>query len=214
MAESPAIELPVLRRREDPFAYACHGCGRCCHHKAIRVNPYEVARLADALGTTTTDVLDRHVMPDGATLRQQRSGACVFLKDGRCTVHAGRPLVCRLYPLGWVTGRGGAEAFVERAPHPETEGVYGGDGAVADYLASQGTAPYEHAAARYAAVHDRLAAAAERDGPDPAPPPPLTDVDRALAEAGEPAPDDVEDRVAVHLDLLRQWLGGVEASAD
>ena len=98
MAELVPRVLPVFRGRESPFAYTCNGCGRCCHDKAIRVGPYEVARIAEALGVTTTHVLDEHVDPDVGALRQRPDGSCVLLREGRCSVHQGRPLACRLYP--------------------------------------------------------------------------------------------------------------------
>ena len=28
--------------RDSAFSYTCHACNRCCHNKAIRVNPYEI----------------------------------------------------------------------------------------------------------------------------------------------------------------------------
>lgn len=201
--------LPVVRGREAAFSYTCQGCGRCCYHKAIRVAPYAVARLADVLGTTTGDVLDRYIDPATSTLRQRDGGACVFYDDG-CTVHAGRPLACRLYPLGWSGRMDGAESFHQLSGHPRSEGLYGTDGTVEGYLASQETAPYERASWRYAAVLDRLRRAAEADGPDPGDPPPMMDVDDALAAdaeaTGTRAPADVEARVERHLALLHQWL--------
>lgn len=208
--------LPGLRERGSPFSYACQGCGRCCHHKTIRVGPYEIARLAEVLGTTTTEVIDRYLAEDGATLRTVEEDACVFLDGTRCGVHAGRPLVCRLYPLGWATSSRGGEAFVELEPHPETEGVYGEDGTVGDYLETQETAPYERAAARYTAVLRRIESLAETEGPDPGPPPPLTDVDRAVTEEcelrGVEVPETVEERVGLHLEILQRWLDGAESS--
>lgn len=36
----------VMETRQDRFSYVCNRCRRCCHHKLIRVNPYEIARLA------------------------------------------------------------------------------------------------------------------------------------------------------------------------
>lgn len=197
--------LPVVRDREAAFSYVCQGCGRCCYHKAIRVDPYAVARLADALDTTTGDVLDRYVDPATSTLRQRDGGACVFYDDG-CTVHPGRPLACRLYPLGWSGQTDGTETFHELSPHPQTEGVYGTDGTVAGYLTSQETALYEHASWRYTAVLDRLRRAAEVDGPDPGEPPSLMDIDAALAQTGAAPSGRVEARVGWHLDLLHRWL--------
>ncbi|WP_412061851.1 YkgJ family cysteine cluster protein [Rubrivirga sp. IMCC45206] len=198
----------VARGRSDAFAYTCHGCARCCHHKGIRVGPYEAARLAAVLGTTTTAVLARDVDPASGTLRQRDDGACVYLAEGRCTVHAGRPLACRLYPLGWVGTVEDAEVFVELAPLPESAGQYGGVGTVAAYLDHQGTAPYERRAADYAAVARRVAAALAIDGPDPGPPPPFDDIDAAL---GDTVLGDVEARTDRHLALLHRWLDAAGA---
>ncbi|MGB3545045.1 YkgJ family cysteine cluster protein [Rubrivirga sp.] len=208
MAEHDLHLLPVLRTRESAFSYTCRGCGRCCYHKGIRVGPYETARLADALGTSTTDVLDRYVHPETNLLRQAEGGACVFF-DGGCRVHRGRPLACRLYPLVWTGATDGSESFPELSAHPETEGEYGTDGAVANYLASQDTAPYERAAWRYAAVLRRLRVALEADGADPGKPPPVLDVDAALE--GEESSGDLEDRIDRHLELLHAWLDAADA---
>ena len=53
------------------------------------------------LETTTTDVISRYTR-DGTALAVRPDGSCVFLGPQGCSVHAGRPLVCRLYPLGVV----------------------------------------------------------------------------------------------------------------
>lgn len=208
--------LPVVRTRESPFSYTCGGCGRCCYHKAIRVGPYAAARLAEVLAVSTGEVLERYVETETATLHQTEDGACVFFdRDRGCTVHSGRPLACRLYPLGWFGTDSEREAFAEVSPHPKTEGVYGEDGTVADYLASQETAPYERASWRYAAVLRRLRHAADADGPDPGEPPPLLDVDAAVTATcntrGVPVPPDVDARVDLHLELLNQWLDAAGA---
>jgi len=86
--------------RDEVFGYLCRRCLKCCHHKNIQLNPYEVARLARNRGLTTGEF--RAAWTDqraGLVLRQTESGACVFLGNEGCTVHPDRPLVCRLYPL-------------------------------------------------------------------------------------------------------------------
>ena len=40
--------------RASPFSYVCNACKRCCRNKAIRVNPYEILRLAPAIDVTGT----------------------------------------------------------------------------------------------------------------------------------------------------------------
>ena len=97
---------PVVRAidarytRDSAFSYACHACSRCCHDKIIHVNPYEVGRLAQNLNLSTTEVLSRYTTANGDNFKQTEQGACVFLTGQGCGVHADRPLVCRLYPLG------------------------------------------------------------------------------------------------------------------
>ncbi len=154
----PAAPLrPVLRTRTSAFSYECRACGRCCRHKRIAVNPYEVARLAAHLGIGTTELIARYT--DGGTALAVRPDVtCIFLDDGGCRVHAARPLACRLYPLGLVTTPEG-EAVVELEPDPGSEGIRGENGTVAQYLEAQGVAPFLEASHRYHRALDRLVAA-------------------------------------------------------
>jgi hypothetical protein len=50
-----ALAAPDGNPRAKAFGYLCGRCMRCCYHKGIQVNPYEVARLARRLGQTTTE---------------------------------------------------------------------------------------------------------------------------------------------------------------
>lgn len=210
-------QLPVVYTRASTFAYRCQSCRRCCYGKRIQVNPYELARIARNLGTTTTDIIGRFTVDGGTALANQDDGACVFLGDAGCTVHADRPLVCRLYPLGRVVKADGTEAIVENEPHPDTEGVYGSDGTVGAYLESQGVAPFIAAADRYYAVFARLLADAssrenrQPSGDDGIPADARVFVDADLAvrigPPGDegPRPLDAEALMERHLTLLARW---------
>ena len=140
--------------RDSAYSYTCGACGRCCNRYIIRVNPYEVLRLAQYIGVSTSEFLQKYVTP-GASLIHKQDDSCIFLGPEGCTVHPARPLVCRLYPLGRHLSGDGDEWFFRMTPHPDTEGVYGDDGSVADYLASQGALPFMDAADRYMAVFRR-----------------------------------------------------------
>lgn len=205
---------------ERAFSYVCHRCRNCCHDKLIQVNPYEIARLARHLGLSTTRFIRDH-LEQAVYLRRQADGACVFLGPEGCTVHADRPLVCRLYPLGRHVGPAGGVEFSELEPHPATKGVYGCDGTAADYIAQQGVAPFIEAADRYLALLNRLYqawreapeepdAAAAQAGPEEAGGPDLLDLDRAVAgycaSRGLPEPVDVEARMQVHLQAIAAWM--------
>lgn len=153
------VSLPMTQgamHSDSAFSYLCNACGRCCYHKRIQTNPYEVLRLARNRGLSTGQFMRRYLEAEGPYLRVTDEAACVFLSDKACTVHADRPLACRTYPLGrWVSAEG-EESFRLLDPHPQTEGSYGRDGTVAEFLKAQGAQPYMEAADKYQAMFYRL----------------------------------------------------------
>jgi Fe-S-cluster containining protein len=206
--------------RSRAFGYICHRCSRCCYHKEIQVNPYEVARLARNLGQTTTEFRDAWTR-DGAgnTLKQTENGACVFLGRDGCTVHADKPLVCRLYPLGRYLTPDGNESFVQLEGHPQSAGEFTNKGTIDEFLKSQGADPFIRAADDYyqwiCAARKRLAADVNLSAADDlaeagAAAADLLDMDSAIASHctafGTPEPTDIEDRKQLHLALLYEKL--------
>jgi uncharacterized protein len=159
MANDFTREADITYRRDSPFSYECHACSRCCYDKVIQLNPYEVARLARNRGIGTTEFLARFTERSGTALRRTEEGACVFLTPQGCGVHPDRPLVCRLYPLGRRVSADGEETFREVEPHPQTEGVYGGNGTVQDFLDRQGVQPFIEAVDRYVELVGRMVSA-------------------------------------------------------
>jgi len=206
--------------RTEPFGYTCQRCSRCCRNKLIQVNPYEIARLARNRRRSTGDF--RAAWTDdgaGNYLRRNADGTCVFLGSQGCTVHADRPLVCRLYPLGRRVTADGVESWSHISPHPETEGVYSRAGTIADYVAAQGAEPFMRAADQYVAWVRRAMRALG------APPPcstsggaeplaDLLDMDTAIAghcaTHGVAEPTDIEARKNLHLEILHRQLDQVE----
>lgn len=88
----------------------CRGCSACCHGmgESIILDPYDLWRLTTHLQVTASellqDKLELHVV-DGIILPNLRMNpkteACGFLNEaGRCSIHAYRPGICRLFPLG------------------------------------------------------------------------------------------------------------------
>ena len=150
--------VDFVLRRDSAFSYECNACSRCCHNKAIRVGPYEILRLARRLGLTTTQFIERHTEAGGTVLRMrdENDRACIFLDENGCGVHPDRPLACRLYPLARSVDPRGNETFGHLAPHPNTKGVYGLRGSVADYLDRQGVAPFFDMGDRYGAAYRRM----------------------------------------------------------
>jgi Fe-S-cluster containining protein len=209
--------------RADAFGFACTRCSTCCRDKRIQVGPYEVARLARRLGCSTTDFAARWTVDgEATTLSQAETGACVFLGDSGCTIHADRPLVCRLYPLGRHLSQDGTEHFSLVPISMRPAGEITKAGTVAAFLRAQEAEPFTRAvdgyfawlAAAYRQLDGRLDAPAsfvDTIGEQSAA---LLDMDRAIArherETQCAAPADLEARRELHLEILYRQLDGIE----
>jgi Fe-S-cluster containining protein len=158
--------------RKSPFSYVCNACGLCCHNKVITLSPYDVLRLARAAGVSTRAAIDRFTIRRGSILKFTDTGACTALDGTRCGVHRGRPLACRLYPLGIESIEDAdGEKFVTLKPAAGSLGVYGIDAKVNDFVEAQGVGPCLEANARYASLLDvfraRIAATVDFDRIEP-----------------------------------------------
>jgi Fe-S-cluster containining protein len=117
------------------------GCSaNCCTKSApIVLNPYEIALICSASGTSYEDLLDI-VETDRAKgfplVMLPRDPSCHFWSSQGCRIYQARPLACRLYPLGRVFDHGQSHIVqpelnicIGLAPSPA--------GTVGGYLASQ-----------------------------------------------------------------------------
>ncbi len=127
--------------RSSPFFFKCQRCRACCNNKRIAPDAGEIARMAERLGIPSDDLRARFLDPADGTIRLKPDGDCVFLDGSGCGIHPARPLVCRLFPLGFVRSGDGRERFSLMPLHPDCVGYLGEDGTVASYLASEGAAP-------------------------------------------------------------------------
>lgn len=85
----------------------CSRTGTCCHGKLVLLNPWELVCLAKEKKITPREFRDLYC--DFGGIRLQFNGktgwkaqqACsLYVDNFGCSVHLGRPLACRLYPLG------------------------------------------------------------------------------------------------------------------
>ena len=132
----------------DRLQLACgiNGCSsNCCTKSApIVLNPYEIARICKESGMSYEDLLDI-VDTDRAKgfplVMLPRDPACHFWTGKGCRIYAGRPLACRLYPLGRVFDHGSTHIVL-----PELNVCAGLTNAssktVRDYLLEQDTSLY------------------------------------------------------------------------
>ena len=101
----------------------CEGCSECCREtgKSIILDPWDIFHLTCNLHTAFDALLEAGRvelnMADGAVLpnlRLQEGTGCTFLTpEGRCGIHAFRPGLCRLFPLGRVYEEGSFRYFLQ-----------------------------------------------------------------------------------------------------
>lgn len=199
--------------RESSYSYECNRCNRCCHNKRIALTPYDLIRLSEVLNISTGELIREHT-DLGVFIRNREEGsACRFLGEQGCTVHSGRPAACRVYPLGRIKDANG-EQFCHVVPHPQTEGVYGNQGRVQDYLDAQGLAPYFEAMDEYHAlfheIADLFAADTEVTIDSNIDEDELIDVDLVNAKyaqyQGLPTPQSADERFRMHVRAVRSMI--------
>lgn len=101
----------------------CEGCSECCRGmgNSIILDPCDVHRLTTGLeksmeellaGAVELNVVDGVVLPNLKMTGEKEQ--CAFLDEaGRCSIHALRPGICRLFPLGRYYENGSFRYFLQ-----------------------------------------------------------------------------------------------------
>jgi Fe-S-cluster containining protein len=108
-----SVLVPVYLGQNDKFKFNCHqgiSCfNECCKNIDIVLTPYDVVRLKNNLGITTTEFIanfanfyevDGQGLPGLNLKTKEDMKACEFLTDDGCAVYEDRPTACRYYALG------------------------------------------------------------------------------------------------------------------
>jgi Fe-S-cluster containining protein len=104
---------------DDTFRFRCHpgvSCfNTCCADVNIFLSPYDVLRLSERLGISSTEFLEEYtllpVQKDMRTpvvllkMQDNEEKSCHFLTEEGCGVYSDRPWPCRMYPVGLATSR-------------------------------------------------------------------------------------------------------------
>ncbi len=116
LRDTPRLSL------DDKFRFACHSgvpCfGKCCANVNIFLTPYDVMRMKNALGISSTDFLKRFTIPLAMEenqlpvillkMNEDEEKRCPFVSDaGACTIYEDRPWACRMYPIGLASSKTG-----------------------------------------------------------------------------------------------------------
>jgi Fe-S-cluster containining protein len=110
--------MPAMVDGDHKIQFSCHkgiGCwNACCSNIDISLTPYDILRLKQRLGTTSTQFLKDYTVPyemekdgiAGVKFRPVDGGtACRFMKPEGCSVYEDRPTACRYYPIALLSMR-------------------------------------------------------------------------------------------------------------
>ena len=106
----------------------CEGCSACCQGmgESIVLDPLDIHRLCCGLHTDFNglmvdkielQIVDSVILPN-LKMASGNTEACSFLNpEGRCSIHAFRPGICRLFPLGRFYENGSFKYFLQIEIH-------------------------------------------------------------------------------------------------
>ena len=191
----------------------------------ITLSPYDVLRIARAAGIPTGEAVRQYTIRRGSILKFRDDGTCSALEGAQCTIHQGRPLACRLYPLGMQRAPDGGESFVPLEPAAGSLGIYSVAGTVAEFLAAQNVDEHLRSVDQYGEllplIHRRIDTLIDFDAIEPREfwriatrealaeqnfdPNPLID---ALFDADSRSPPaaSITDTVTAHIDALATMI--------
>ena len=105
---------------DDTFSFRCHNkieCfNTCCGDVNIALTPYDIIRLKQHLGLTSSEFIQRYtVRPFTKEQRlpvvllrmeeDKENKPCHFVTEQGCSVYDHRPWPCRMYPVGTASAR-------------------------------------------------------------------------------------------------------------
>lgn len=107
----------------------CAGCSKCCQGmgESVVLDPYDVYSLEKGLGVGFGGLLEEALelnVEDGLVLPNLKMAGeqevCTFLDEaGRCRIHAFRPGICRMFPLGRYYENGSFRYFLQSRECPK-----------------------------------------------------------------------------------------------
>ncbi|MDT8387253.1 MAG: YkgJ family cysteine cluster protein [Thiogranum sp.] len=125
--ESPFPASPVTPETFDENHVITFRCYKgiecfnaCCSNIDIILTPYDILRLKQRLGMTSSEFLRQYTFPFdfgansimGVKYKPVEGGtACQFMTDEGCSVYEDRPTACRYYPVGLLSLRRADESF-------------------------------------------------------------------------------------------------------
>jgi uncharacterized protein len=122
MARINAFKKEILEKYKrlklkDSFKFACHknvACfNSCCADINIFLTPYDVIRMKNNLGITSSEFLRKYTI--SPFTKEQKlplivlkmgddpKKKCLLVREAGCSIYKDRPWSCRMYPLGYAS---------------------------------------------------------------------------------------------------------------
>ena len=93
--------------KTDLLPLTCSRKGTCCHGNTVFLNPWEIIQLSNEKKISTQQFIEEFTEDGGIRLKfngkqdhRGKSACNLYIDDFGCSVHIGRPLACRLFPIG------------------------------------------------------------------------------------------------------------------
>lgn len=118
-------EYPRMKPN-DKFKFGCHPdvpCfNKCCNDVNIFLTPYDIIRLKNRLGITSTEFLEKYTLipldeklnhPIVMFRMDDKTLNCKLLGENGCSVYEDRPWSCRMFPVGVASPKDGHKELDE-----------------------------------------------------------------------------------------------------
>ncbi len=106
-SKSTMVTVYKTLNLNDNLPLTCTRTGTCCHGNQVNINPWELNQLAKTKNCSPKDLRDNFTDLRGIRLRfdgeknELNKKSCRFYDNQiGCSIHNGRPLACRLFPIG------------------------------------------------------------------------------------------------------------------
>ena len=153
---------------EETLPLTCTRAGTCCHGNLVLLNPWELFCLAKEKKITTREFRDNYtefggtkLLFDGKTGWKDKKACSQYVENFGCSVHLGRPLACRLFPIGRQIRNNEIQYIYEGDKFPCLDGcpevIELPQLSVGEYLQGQETEHYEKAQDQYLELMQNLA---------------------------------------------------------
>ena len=153
---------------QDKLPLTCSRRGTCCHGNLVMLNPWELVCMAREKKITPREFRDLYCEFGGIRLRfdgepgwREKRACSQYVSNFGCNVHLGRPLACRLFPLGRQKQSNEVHYIYQGDKFPCLEGCPEVSGLpllnVGEYLNGQKTEKFEKAQDEYLGLMQNLA---------------------------------------------------------